>query len=419
MSPIDLKRHSPMDPAYRQDPYPYFAALRREAPVFQHPNGVFFISSLAGVLEVLGQPEVFSSRWGNTAGPPPVSGADTELAEIMADAYPAVSTLFTEDPPLQTRYRMTVGVALSPRRIQALEPRIREIAGDLIEVWPERGRVDFVETLAVPLPVRVIGHALSIPPERDADVKRWSDDSVGAIGPEVSRERGLEAARSIVEMQQFLASLVDERRREPGGDVVSALAAADFEEPGGSVRKLEMPELLSIIQQLMVAGNEATSKGISEIMKLLLENPGEWKRIQEDPATIPAMVEEGLRLASPNQGLFRIATRDAEVDGVAIPEGSMLWVIFGSANRDEKSFPDPDRFDPTRDNLHESVAFGRGAHACVGAPLGRLELRVLFEELVRRVESIRFAPGSMPEYEPSFILRGLKQLEIEVVRRKR
>jgi cytochrome P450 len=246
-------------------------------------------------------------------------------------------------------------------------------------------------------------------------VKRWSDDSVAAIGVSLTRERALEAARGIVEMQNFLASLVEERQREPRDDFLSELVAAEFEDAEGVVRKLEMSEMLSIIQQLMVAGNEATTKGINEIMKLLVQHPVVWKRIQEDPSTIPAMVDEGLRLASPNQGLFRICTEDTEVAGVSIPKGARLWVMFGSGNRDERVFPDPDRFDPARANLNESLAFGRGAHFCIGAPLARLEIRVLYEELAKRVQTIAFAPGTTLEYEPSFILRGLKALEIDVV----
>jgi cytochrome P450 len=194
---------------------------------------------------------------------------------------------------------------------------------------------------------------------------------------------------------------------------LSELVSADFEDLEGNIRRLEIPEMISIVQQLMVAGNEATTKGITEIMKLLVENPDEWKRMRDDPTVIPAIAEEGLRLASPNQGLFRLCTEDAEVAGTKIAKGQMLWVMFGSANRDEAVFPDPDRFDPSRKNLSDTLAFGRGAHFCIGAQLARLEIRVLFEELAKRIESPRFAPGTTLEYEPSFILRGLKELEIE------
>jgi len=413
-----LDAYDPMDPAVQQDPFPHYAALRERAPVWQGPGGIYFVSRHDAVVEVLRQPRPFSSQWGNSAGAPSVPGAEEELREILKDGHPAVNTMLTLDPPLQTRYRKSVGRAFTTRRIESMEARIRRRVVELLEGWPARGRVDFMRQLSVPLPVRVIADFLSIPVEREADVKRWSDDSVAAIGVDLSVERALEAARGIVEMQNFLASLVEERQREPRDDFLSELIAAEFEDAKGVVRKLEMPEMLSIIQQLMVAGNEATTKGINEIMKLLVQHPDVWKRIQEDPSTIPAMVEEGLRLASPNQGLFRICTEDAEVAGVAIPKGARLWVMFGSANRDERVFADPDRFDPGRTNLKESLAFGRGAHFCIGAPLARLELRVLYEELARRVETITFPPGTTLEYEPSFILRGLKALEIDVVRRE-
>jgi cytochrome P450 len=417
MSRPSLDAYDPMDPAVQQDPFPHYAALREQAPVWQGPSGIYFVSRYEAVAEVLRQPNTFSSQWGNSAGAPQAPGAEDELREILKDGYPAVNTMLTLDPPLQTRYRKSVGKAFSTRRIESMEARIRRRVVELLEDWPDRGRVDFMRQMSVPLPVRVIADFLSIPVSREADVKRWSDDSVAAIGVNLSTERALEAARGIVEMQNFLASLVEERRRAPQDDFLTELTVAEFEDAEGVVRKLEIPEMLSIIQQLMVAGNEATTKGITEIMKLLVQHPAAWKRIQEDPSTIPAMTEEGLRLASPNQGLFRICTEDTEVMGVSIPKGAMLWAMFGSANRDERVFEDPDRFDPGRTNLKESLAFGRGAHFCIGAPLARLEVRVLYEELAKHVDTIAFAPGTTLEYEPSFILRGLKALEIDIVRK--
>jgi cytochrome P450 len=417
LTEISLEGYSPMDPANQQDPYPYYAALRAKASVYLSDGGLYFVSSHAAVQQVLQQPNLFSSHWGNTAGPPPVEEAQDELNAIVAEGYPPVNTMLTLDPPLQTRYRKSIGKAFSTRRIGSLEPRIREIAIDLIDALPESGRVEFREQVSVPFPVRVIADLLSIPHERDADVKRWSDDSVASIGVKISTERALEAARSVVEMQHYLASLIEPRQQSPQDDFLSELAAADFEDETGTIRKLNMSEMISMIQQLMVAGNEATAKGITEVMKLLIEHPSDWKRIQEDPSCTPSMVEEALRVASPNQGLFRICTEDAEVQGFKIPKGARLWVMFGSANRDESVFPEPNRFDPTRKNLNESFAFGRGAHFCIGAPLARLEIRVLFEELSKQLESAHFAPGAALEYEPSFILRGLKELQIDIERR--
>jgi len=279
---IALEAYDPMDPATQQDPFPYYAALRRRAPVFRGENGMYFVSGHNEVHEVLRQPNRFSSQWGNSAGFPSAPGAEAEIAAIEAEGYPGVSTMLTLDPPHQTRYRRSVGRAFSARRIRSLEPSIRAIAKEVIDAWPE-GRVDFMRSLAIPFPVRVIAQMLSIPPEREADVKRWSDDSVAAIGVKITPERAIEAARSILEMQHYLASLIRERRERPQDDFLSELAAADFEQPDGPARKLEMAEMLSIVQQLMVAGNEATTKGITEVMKLLIENPEQWERIQRAP----------------------------------------------------------------------------------------------------------------------------------------
>ena len=415
MSEVSLEGYSPMDPNTQQDPYPYYAALRDTSVVYKGAGGIHFVSGHAAVLEVLQQPNTFSSQLANAAGRPAVEGVEKEIEAIFADGYPVVSTMLTLDPPQQTRYRKSVGKAFTPRRIASLEPQIRQIAVELYDLWPQSGRVDFLGQIAVPFPVRVIAEMLSVPREREADLKRWSDDSVASIGVKISPERAIEAAKSVVEMQHFIASLLEERRRAPQDDFLSELASAEFDDFEGERRQLDIPEMISIVRQIMVAGNEATTKGITEIMKLLIENPDDWDRIRKDPSLIPAVVDEGLRLASPNQGLFRVCTKDSEVAGTPIAEGDMLWVMFGSANRDEKVFPDPNRFDPGRKNLSDSFAFGRGAHFCIGAPLARLEIRVLFEELVKRVATVRFAPGTTLEYEPSFILRGLKELEIDIV----
>jgi len=266
MSEVSLEGYSPMDPSRQQDPFPYYAALRREAPVFQGSGGIYFVSGHAAVLEVLGQPNRFSSQWGNTMGPPPVEGVEEEMKAIVADGYPPVSTMLTLDPPLQTRYRKSVGRAFSTRRVESLEPGIRKVAIDLIEAWPRTGPIDFMRQLSIPFPVRVIAQLLSVPAERESDVKRWSDDSVASIGVKISPERALEAARSVVEMQRYVGTLIEERQKNSRDDFLSEMIAADFEDLEGNVRKLEIPEMVSIVQQIMVAGNEATTKGITEIL---------------------------------------------------------------------------------------------------------------------------------------------------------
>ena len=427
--PAALEGYDPMAPAVQQDPFPHYAALRREAPVFRHPKtGIYFVSRLDTVRAILADTGTFSSRMSNAATQSSTSGMREKLQKIAMEGIAPRDTLLTADPPRQTRYRKVVGPMISNRRMRELEQPIREIATDLLSRWPERGRVEVLSSFAIPFPVRSIARVLAAPPDREADIKRWSDDSVAPLGTRISDERRLEPMRGVDEMQNYWANELRERWLHPPADgpsdLLTELAQAEMDdvpgpdaEPGtkSERRRLDIEELLSILQQLMVAGNETTTKLLSEILKLLALHPEEWHRMRTEPERIPAIIEEGLRLASPNQGLFRQVRQDTELEGVAIPEGSTVWVMFGAANRDERFFPEPDRFDPDRPNLREHVAFGHGAHFCIGAPLARLDARVALEEIARRVESIALAPGAELIYEPSFILRGLEKLELEVV----
>ncbi len=412
---VDLNHYDPMKREVQQDPFPYYEALRREAPVFKHPvTGVYFVSRLDTVNKIFAAPAIFSSRFANTGTLPGSPGLGAKLKEIASRGQPVVDTMLTADPPAQTRYRKTVGRAFSTKRIAALEPLIRKNTNDLIDAWPDQGRIDFVNSFAVPFPVGVIASTLNMSAKAVGHIKRWSDASVAALGVALGDEERLEAARAVMEAHQYWTREFEDRRANPRDDFLTELSQAIFTEESGKSRELNYPELISIILQLMVAGNETTTKLVNETVRLLIENPEQFQRIKEDPSTIPNMVEEALRLASPNQGLFRIAKQDCELDGIAIPAGATLWVMFGAANRDERFFPDPDRFDPTRKNLRDHIAFGKGAHFCIGAPLARLEAKVCFEQLAERVGSWDFAPGNSFEYEPSYILRGLKNLELEI-----
>jgi cytochrome P450 len=414
---LDYNRYDPFAPEMQQNPFPWYAALRENAPIWKHPaSGIVFVSRHEHVSQILADTTTYSSRFASQ----PTFGSDAvnrQIEAIMAEGFPRVSTMLTEDPPLQTRYRKTVGKALSTRRILALEGKIRELTEEILDTWPTRGRVDVMNTLSIPLPIRVIGHFLCMNPAVFPHVKRWSDSSVAGLGAIITDEQRIQAARDVVELQKYWQSEFEARRAAPNDDIISALTQAEFEDETGAERPLNMPELISIVQQLMVAGNETTTKVINETFRLLLENPAWFPRLQREPAIINGLIEEALRISTPNQGMFRFVTQDTELDGVRIPRGAMIWLMFGSANRDARVFPDPDKFDPLRPNLKESVAFGRGAHFCIGAPLARLELKVLFEQVAERIESFTLPAGYELVYEPSYILRGLAGLELDVVRK--
>jgi len=266
--------------------------------------------------------------------------------------------------------------------------------------------------------VRVIHYALNMAPETEDRIKVWSDAAVAALGASITDERRLEAAREQVECQQYWFSEYEKRLAEPQDDILSDISHADFDDPDtpeGEMRKLEFAEVFSILQQLMVAGNETTTKFLNETIRLLIEHPTWWDQMRDDPdATWNGVVEEGLRVSSPNQGLFRVVTNDIDFHGISLTKGTRIWVMFGAANRDENTFDDAEAFDPSRDNLREHIAFGKGHHFCIGAPLSRLEGKVAFEELAKRIKLPSFSEGNTFEYEPSFILRGLAQLDLDV-----
>jgi cytochrome P450 len=322
--------------------------------------------------------------------------------------------MLTVDPPWHTRYRGTVAPYFTPRPIAALRPAVEEIVDRLIDTWIDEGRIEFVERFGVPLPIEAIAYVLNVPAERMADFKRWSDDAIASIGAVPSDERRIEAQLGILEFQHYFAEQLEDRRRDPRGDLMSDLVQAEIDTDDGTKRPLEMPEMLSILQQLLVAGNETTTKALTEGMMLLAGKPEEWEALKADPAGRAAIVtEEVLRLATPTQGMFRKVTRDTEIDGVPVPAGARLVVMYSAANRDPEVFDDPDDFDPGRENLKEHLAFGKGIHFCIGAPLSRLEMQVAFERLASRLDQLRLTEDNALEYHPSFVLRGLKRLEIE------
>jgi cytochrome P450 len=317
-----------------------------------------------------------------------------------------------------------VAKAFSPRAIADLEPEIRRITTELVDAIVAKAAasdgtatIEFVEEFGVPLPVQVIAKALNVPDERLADFKRWSDDSIAGIGTQLTMEGRVAAERGVNEFQHYFAEQIELRRTNPQDDLLTNLLNARIDDDDPEVtdrRELDMPEMLSIVQQLLVAGNETTTKMLTEMMRLLGEHPEQWEAVRADPDRVDRVVEETLRLSTPTQGMFRIVTRDTELGGVPLPAGSRIVIVFSAANRDESVFPDPEAFDPDRDHVRDHLAFGKGIHYCLGANLSRLEGRIALQEIAKRFETFRLSESNTYGYHPSFMLRGLTSLTLEV-----
>jgi cytochrome P450 len=412
----DLATFNPFDPATLQCPFPQYAQMRDEQPVLHIESmGMYLVTRHDLVLQIIRDVETYSSRFG-VASTPLESEDGAKLAAVMKEGYPRMATMLTADMPDHTRYRRLISKAFTPKVIAELEPKIREITTRLIDAFIDGDSIEFVEQFGVPLPVEVIAYALNVPDDRLEDFKRWSDDSIAGIGTQISIDQRVEAERGVNEYQHYFAAELEKRRTDPQDDLLTNLLNARVDDGDPDItdkRPLDMAEMLSMVQQLLVAGNETTTKLLTESMRLIAETPGEWEKLREDPSRAPKMVEEALRLTTPTQGMFRIATKDHELEGVQIPKGARIVIVFASANRDTELYEDPDSFCPERDNLRDHLAFGKGIHFCLGAALSRLEGKVALEELSRRIESFSMSESNEYSYFPSFLLRGLTRLDVD------
>lgn len=286
---------------------------------------------------------------------------------------------------------------------------IRGICNDLIDQFQERGHCDFFEDFAVQLPLSVIADQLGVPREDMPMFRTWTDQIIVNISQLGSKEDSVNAARSVIDFQNYFVQVIEERRESPRDDVISDLVNLDLNDE----RKLDIPELLSIIQQILVAGNETTRNALAGGMLHIINTTGAENRIREDIGIVPNMVEEILRLEAGTKHMWRIVKRDTEFGGVEMKQGSALLLSYDGANRDPERFGCPHDFDLDRSNASSHLSFGKGIHFCVGAPLARQELIVAYEQLFTRLSKWKLAQDmGEPDYLPSVLHRGLTRLRL-------
>jgi cytochrome P450 family 142 subfamily A polypeptide 1 len=380
---------------YAGDPYPTYAWLRANAPVYWDAvSSLWVCSRYDDVVRISKDPVTFSSAGG-----------------VLMDSDQQVS-LVTTDAPRHTRLRKLVSRGFTPRMVAQYGERIREIVAELLDRMAPRGAADLVGDLAVPLPLYIIADMLGIRREDFARFHAWSEAMIGSAGhfhDPVVLER---AANAYIEYGTYLAEVFEDRRQHPRDDLVSILVGAQQEGVlAPDEEAMENDEIIMFMTLLLIAGNETTRNAISGGMLALMEHPEQREALRRRPELIDAAVEEVLRWVSPIIGFRRTATRDTEVRGQAIRAGERVLMLYQSANRDEAVYPTGDRFDVARDpNPH--VAFGIGAHFCLGANLARLELKITLQALLERLPDMRVAPGTTPVRQASTLVRGIASLPV-------
>ena len=372
-------------PDYQDRLHEIYGQLRAHHPLARSPAGFFAISRFADVHAVASDPVTFSSE--HTLISPP-------------GLVPTIQSL---DPPRHDRLRSLVSLAFTPSRVRAMEPRVRAIARELLDGFADAGRADLVAEYARHIPSRVIGEMIGIPAERILTFLRWTEAMVALPEGKSQAENIQSPAASIY--AEF-GALLAERRRARRDDLMSALVDAELDG-----RKLTQQELLGFCFVLVVAGNDTTTNLIANGAVLLAEHPDQRRLLAADPALLPDAIEEMLRCESPAQALPRRLTRDAVLHGTKLPEGSQLFLLFGSANRDEREFEAADRFDVRR-RIKRHLAFGQGLHFCLGKSLARLEAGVAFEELLKRAPDYELA-GPAP-WLPSMWARAHARVPVEL-----
>jgi cytochrome P450 len=373
------------DSFYAGDAFPQYARLRDEAPVaWNDTKGFWAVSRWDDVMAVSTDPETFCS------------GRGILVMEIGA-SYDSPPTMMHTDPPEHTVYRKLVQPGFAPGRMRALEADVRRRAKLLVDEIEAGRAVDFVETVAVPFPLYIISALLGIPDEDWQRFFEWSEAVIpGATDWPEEKRMALQA-----DMHETLLATTVARRADPRDDLISVLVQVEIEG-----RRLSDAELAMFLVQLLVAGNETTRNLVSGGLVALAERPEAWERLRRDRTLVPTAVEEMLRWTTPVVSFMRTATRHAELGGQAIREGDAVLMLYASANRDERQFgPTADRFDIGRDPNHH-VAFGFGAHFCIGATLARIEARVLLEELLDRFETVE--PAGNVTRSSSAVIAGVK-----------
>jgi cytochrome P450 len=403
-----IEDFSLLDPQVQSNPRPFYALLHAQCPVYRMPEtGMYVVTRYDDLRAVLRDTERFSNDTNAASGVN--GGTDVYQAVLRERGWAHVQTLQRTDPPAHGRYRRLVDQVFNAIEVRNLKPHIEAVAHSLIDGFIDAGECEFVSAFALPLPGIVIAEQLGLDRNDIATFKKWADSILAPAMNPMTRDELLACAEIELEMQHFLAGMFEARRRDPRPDLISDLVNTRNE----GEAPLSVHELQNLMHQLISGGYDTTIAALANGLWLLLRFPDEMAKLRANPALVKNFVEEALRYESPVQGLVRRATCDVEIGGTVIPKDAMVIVRYGAANHDPAKFECPHVFDIERKNAGAHIAFGIGAHFCVGRLLAKQELLTGFEILLARLTDIELAkPLPHPPHHPSLLLHPLKELPI-------
>ncbi len=409
--------YSFFDQAVQSDPYEFYEKMHKECPVYEIPGmGAYMVTKYDDLRQVLKDTVAFSSDSRRaTQGSMQAAGIMEKYHAGLAErGWAHVQTLQRTDPPEHSRYRKLLDRVFTGKRVRAMEPYIDSVANELIDKFADSGSCEFIDDFAMPMPGIIIAEQLGLDRRDVKTFKKWADAMLAGSGMPMTEEQMLATLETELEAQHFLAEVFEERRKNPTDDLMSGLVHAhgDDEEP------LSMHELQNLMHQLITGGYETTQSAIAHGMWLLVRQPELQGLLRDEPEKMKKFIEESLRWESPVQGLSRVTTKDIELNGTTIPANSPVIVRYGAANRDEEMFECPHKFDIDRKNSGAHMAFGSGAHFCVGAMLARQEMASSFKAIINRMGDIKLAqPLADPVHEPSMFFLPIKHMHLSFDKR--
>lgn len=393
----------PFSTEFLADPYTTFAALRNETPAFYSEElDMWVVTRYRDAALTMSDTDSFSA----SISQDPLLPFSPEAGKVLADGFGYVPVMTNLDPPEHARIRRHNMTAFSNRRVNDLEPAIRRMTGHLLDELLAEQRFDWVSGLAFPLPINVIFELVGFPPEDAEMLKTWSGDRLTIMFGRPDEDEQRHVAENMALLWAYCVDHVQQRKADRADDFTSALLDIHDADNGA----ISEAEITSVVMGLGIAGHETTTNLLANGLRLLLEHPEQWGEICRDPSLIPNAVEEALRFDSSVNAWRRLARVDVDFgDGVVVPEGARVLVLLGSGNRDGSEFEDPDRFDIHREGARRHLSFGKGIHHCLGAPLARLEARVVLEELTLRAPDLRLVDQEF-DYPPIIAFRGPREL---------